>query len=286
MAKKSIKKTKLKTKKTAKPSRKLSRIKPKPVKKVLSVPAPLAAMPKGPAVLSVVPSVQAAPPSPVPVREPQRKIVGPGNTITIVPKVTPSPAPESAAPSNSIEGNVVLTQAIQPSPVQAPKIPWGEINSSIPAKIKFVMQMAQKECEQASTWPFPFAKFMACLPTEVCGLEFALLLMSVDRDVEELSAQTTIGREQIERSLENVKSVLDEKFSSICSEMYRKWTTQLGGPGTSVESLVERYAVARVDRNFQIMLGEVLLIVLGAKNPVIEGRVLRDRWSLNPRIIH
>jgi hypothetical protein len=53
--------------------------------------------------------------------------------------------------------------------------------------------------------------------------------------------------------------------------MSRKLRTQLSGFGVGVESIMDQYLIAKVDRSFQIMLGSVILRVLEEKasNPLM-----------------
>ena len=173
-------------------------------------------------------------------------------------KVAPAPKAEikPTAPSPKIVKPVEPVQQIS-------KKSWTELSRDFPAQVKFLLRTSQAECEQGKAWPFPFAKFMSHLPQEICGEEFAILLMSLDHDTSQIAKICKLDKERVETVLQNGKLNLKESFNKICPEISRKWVSITGGHGRGVESLIEQHLVAKVDRNFQVMLGSVIHKCIG-----------------------
>jgi hypothetical protein len=119
--------------------------------------------------------------------------------------------------------------------------------------------MAEKECRSASTWPFPYAKFLAALPVKMCGRAFAALLLWSDFDSEAVAQKLSIPVVELEQLLAQEGAHVLEYFTQTCPDMYRKLATQLGGVGVSIENLAERYLVSKVDRDFQLFLARLML---------------------------
>jgi hypothetical protein len=247
---------------------------------------PVARTPK----LTVVPAPQPT----VPTRAPLRKVYGANNTITIVPKpgAQPAAAPVEAAAVPSEPELPVLKEVPRPEVVQKiekperPKLAWTDLPSALPAQVKFLVDAAKKECAGAGAWPFAFAKFIASLPDTLCGFEFAALVMSLEHAPDAIAEICKVDQELVEDMLIRGSSDLQDTFSSHCPEIFRKWRAHIGGSALGVESLVEQHLLAKVDRNFQVMLGAVLLKAMGAKNALVNVTPLRDRWSVSSKVIH
>lgn len=170
-----------------------------------------------------------------------RKATTPSNAQT-VPKA-PTSAPQTAA-------KVV--------PIHQ-KMGWSALPSSIPPHIKFLMQSADRECQSASECPFSFAKFIASLPKEMCGFEFALLLLSLEHSDESISKLCKLDLEKVRTTLSHGQDKLREQFSEKCGELERKWFASQRGTGRTVESLVEPYLLPKLDRNLQLLVSSVIL---------------------------
>ena len=239
--KSAVSKTKRPTKKVTKPAA----AKKKPLK---------AAVAKKPA----KPEIAAAP---LPTRAPVRKIIGAGNTVTIVAKsqsqtvVAAAPTVEEPVPAP------VLKIAEAPKPVLAavePKLAWEDAPSYLPPQIRFLALSAKLECEKAAAWPYPFAKFIASLPQDIGAIEFCLALMNVEHEAQVIAKICSLAPERVEAILAYGGDLLRQKFFSNCPEMSRKWRAHSSGSNLSLDSLIEQYLLPKVDRNFQTMLGLLL----------------------------
>lgn len=200
-----------------------------------------------------------------PARAPLRKILGVNNSLTVVPAATATPLPEPP--------KVSLPKPPTPAPkivAEIPKYSWDGLPQHLPAYVKFLIGMAKKECDNALNWPFPFAKFVAALPQEVCGMDFGLLLLNLEHDNAEIARITKLELDLVERAIARGASKMRECFVSICGEMDRKLRTQLAGRGMLVEALIEPYLVAKVDRNFQVAIGAILLKSMRSENGKVQ----------------
>lgn len=90
-------------------------------------------------------------------------------------------------------------------------------------------------------------------------------MLSIEQSNERIAELCQLDLDFVEATLESAKGNVLRKFTSECAEMSRKIRTQLTGFGIGVESIVEQYLIAKVNRNFQIMLGSVILRVLEEK---------------------
>lgn len=226
--------------------------------------------------------------APRPTRAPMRKIIGEGNVITIgpIPTVVQADAQEGSeaettpvaeehsesAPINEINFSASVVKRVLPE-APAIKISWNEVPRNIPNQIKFLVSLAQKECEHAADWPFPFAKFISSLPSDICGLGFSLALMNLDHEYEQISQLTAIESDVVEATVLATLYVMGEKFSNDCPEIYRKWATQRTGTTIGVDVLLERYLVGKVDKNFQCLLGEVLLKAIASRTLFLDEQL-------------
>jgi len=239
-----------------------------------------------------------------PTRAPMRRVFGAGNKITIVPKrmpeenltqtttVTPTPitvpvqeeqvetsSVKVKAPMPTIQEAPKLVVKAPPPPAPLPKLAWSELPKNYPAPVKFLLSMAKKECDSASTWPFSFAKFVTSLPQVICGREFGLLFMSLERSNEEIASACKLKPEEVEAILVSAENNIKEAFDSTCPEIARKCRTQLAGTGMGLESFIEQYVVSKVDRNFQVMLGAMLLKAMGAKASTFDAAGSAARYA-------
>lgn len=203
-----------------------------------------------------------APVPPIPSRAPTRKILDGSNKLRLVPEAAQAALKEIQTEPVKQVAVEETTQIIVPMP----KYMWQDLPSHIPAHIKFVVSMAQKECENAKNWPFPFAKYIAALPEEICGRDFALLLLSLERDTSEIVRLCKISQNIVEASIARGSQVMRDKFVAMCEGLDRKLRTQLTGHGMSVELLIDRHLVAKVDRNFQVAIATILLKDMRAEN--------------------
>lgn len=162
--------------------------------------------------------------------------------------------------------NIPIPKVISAPPTSTaamPKASWADLPRSIPVPVRFLLQAAQKECAAAASWPFPLAKFLSSLPLEFCGKEVSLLVMSLSHGTDEIARITGIAESEIKNSLNHLTTNIDEKFSSECRDIYRKWS----GSRASAESLIEPYQIARVDKNFQILFGEIVMRSIRRASP-------------------
>jgi hypothetical protein len=183
---------------------------------------------------------------PIPLRAPVKKVV---NMPQIVKQVNPP---------------VIEIKKIE-EPKIFSKVAWNALPKYLPAQVRFLIQASKTECEKALGSPFPFAKFISSLPQTQCGLEFSFLFLGLEHELDAIAGLCRLNIEQVQKIATNASSNFVAKFSTECGEMYRKLKTQLTGSGVTVDSLTEQYLIQKVDRNFQIMLGAVILKSLGAK---------------------
>ncbi len=313
--KKESQKRDLKTKRSAKPSAAAKKASGARVGTGKAAPAKAIPFQKKPAKV-VAETVE--PPPAVPTRAPVRKIVGEGKVLQIVAKAAVSersqttesqPVEEQQAPKLEVITSQ-MTSAPRAAAIALPtnsrmsapalevaasaiserelgeKRSWSELPKSFPPRIRFLMAITLKECEQAGAWPFSFSKCIASLPKEICGVDFGLLLLSLDLNLEEVAQCVELDLNEVVLRIKRASAAIDAGFAKHCPDLYRKTIAQLGSVGKSVESIFEQYLVAKVDTQFQFMIGEVLLKALGAENSVVDGRLQRDKWSFNAKSAH
>jgi hypothetical protein len=254
--------------------------KPANTKKPAIVARPAKSAP-APKKLEIVPEPEA------PARAPVRRIIGSSNQVSQVVQAKPSPQVEvplalvlppvqsDVAPARvpKIVPQEVKEPVARKEVVLSPKLTWTSLPKYVPAHIRFLLGMAFKESEQAQSSPFPLAKFISSLPNDICGLQFAILLLSLEHSSERIAELCQADVEFVEATLDNAKANVLQKFTSDCGDMSRKLRTQLSGFGVGVESIMDQYLIAKVDRSFQIMLGSVILKVLTDKaaHPIIRS---------------
>ena len=229
-----------------------------------------------------VPDVAAEPVPVVPTRAPIRKIFGANNkVISVAEKGTPlSSAPASSAQASSVPDPEpepkssgpelpIFIPAIPAVSAAAPlaKVPWNSLPDAVPANVRFLLNSAIKESENASSSPFPFAKFISALPQELCGLEFAMLILNLEHAPEEIGRLCGFTTERVLGLISTGETAITDKFAALCPDMYRKWRAQFAGRTVSVEALIEHHVVSKVDRNFQAVLAGVVLSAMGMKSP-------------------
>lgn len=213
--------------------------------------------------------------SAVPTRLPLKKIIGPDGVRAVVTSHSVIASAEPKHTSESVDDAKSLPvpprlAIVRPAPGPEvteekrpmPKLPWSKIPDTFPVATRFVTSMAEKECRAAASWPFPFARFLATLPDQLCGRGFALLLMCLEHEIKVVAQRAGVEPAEVERTVAREESNLIQMFAASCPEMYRKMSTQLGGVGVSIDTLIERYLVAKVDRAFQLTVGAVILRAL------------------------
>lgn len=216
--------------------------------------------------------------APVPKREPVRKIIGKEASPIAIKKietqavvVTPTLPKIVEIPKS--EPKIEL-KAEKPLSV-LPKLPWDSLPQNIPARYRFLTSMAAKECQNASVWPFSFPKFLASLPRDLCGRDFSYHLMSQDYAVDDIAKMCKVSTDEVLSSLNRIRSEIEERFSAECNEIYRKWC----GSTASIISLVEPYYIAKVDKSFQLTIGEAIIGCM--RNGVEEGRTFQRMAAAN-----
>ena len=234
-----------------------------------------------------------------PTRAPVRKVMRDGKSVIVEPNTAPATLttsqpeasqvivttpevvpvfPKGKMPLPTIVTNIPLTietNGHKPSALESipatPKFSWTGIPKYIPAQIRFILTEASRECEAASTWPFPFAKFIAGLPKEICGVEFALLVLALDREVSTLPELCRLTPERVESLISSGRTSLVHSFSTLCPEICRRWRVHMTGAGREPEGLVEQHLVMKVNRDFQIMLCAIIVQALSAQESAQVG---------------
>lgn len=182
-------------------------------------------------------------------------------------KVLPKVAIKKKTPTSSVlKQPSVKTEVVISMPDTGIKRSWSELPTQFPPQVKFILRMAEKELETVAQYPFPFAKFIYSLPKEVCGMEFALLLLSLEHNEEAIGKLCKMDREGVVKAIESGKLSLGNKFSDMCGEIERKWRA---GSARSLESVAEPYLISNVDRNFQLLVSSVVLKSMGCQNTTV-----------------
>lgn len=203
-----------------------------------------------------------------PRRLPVKKVVG----VELVRSNSKDSAPQStalvsqASDSQEVKADGKATLEI----VRPAKAAWDRLPKYVPPHTRFLMSMAKKECEAATKWPFPFAKFIATLPSDICGLEFAMLVLNLEHAVGYIAAKTKLSDSRVADLIVAGNQALSNKFATECLEMNRKVRTQLAGSGVDVDSLIERFLISQVDRSFQVLLCALILKALGVKSEIYD----------------
>lgn len=199
-------------------------------------------------------------------RAPVRKVIGSDRSLTIVePRVLTEQIVVDDRKVSIEEPIIAPVVTVKPVPaipvatVPIVRVAWTALPKTFPPHIRFFVSMAEKECRSASTWPFPYAKFLSALPVKVCGKAFAAFLLWGDFDSQEIAKKLSIPSNELEHLVAGEGARMLEYFTETCPDMYRKLATQLGGVGVSIDLLAERYLVTKVDRDFQLMIAAMML---------------------------
>ncbi|WKZ56528.1 MAG: hypothetical protein QY326_07305 [Bdellovibrionota bacterium] len=244
---------------------------------------------KEPAAIATSRSDAVVPPAPS--RPPMRKIIGADRKVITLPTVKSTngaqavTSGDNAASSNlaslptptaapaPIQVRDVTSAPLLAHPVEAPsKVSWNALPACLPSSLRFLMNAIRREALEAAAWPFPYAQFISTLPNEMCGLEFALLLLSLEFDAAESALHCGMEEAHVEILLERGRTHLEELFSARCGNMARRFRTQIGKPDLAIGSLVEQFLLANVDRDFQTLLATLLLSSMGSHTVVREHR--------------
>lgn len=284
--------------KAVKKSTRETTAKKKPAKNLKARPAAKLPRPAAqkPAAIQISAPVSAPEPQPIPVeppppaRAPVRKIIGTDRTITIVPRPAERPVeqtqereiPVPQLPSLSTELKLAEAPALALAPAPEPTYDWNSVPDYVPAEVRFSIKNAIKECEAASAWPLPLAKFFASLPAEICGLQFAMMLMNLSQSAEEIAQVCGKPVERILSLLDVAQSNLQEKFSTKCGEIYRRWRLQLSGRGADSAELIAHHSISQVDRDWQVTVANIILKAMGGEHFANGGTPHPNRWWLNP----
>ncbi len=163
---------------------------------------------------------------------------------------------ESISPVNKSDPQVLkkLERALPTQPAKQ-RYAWNALPSAVPVRVRFMIRLASSECSAAAAWPFSFAKFLSALPTAVCGLDFALLLMSQDLSEQDLARICRMPLEEIRAALSRINVEIEELFSAKCNEIFRKWWRS----SAATSLLLEPYHIAKVDKDFQLTIADVVL---------------------------
>lgn len=222
-------------------------------------------------------------PSNQPSRAPVRKVLGANGVISVIKKnEEPMKLSEAAkeikvvVPEAKIEAKPEIKVVQENKRIEDrkliqdirndQKVAWNALPKYLPAHVRFLIDASRKECEKAANSPFPFAKFINSMPAKMCGLEFAYLILSLEHSNDSIADLCKLSADSIERISANAVANFTDKFSSECADMTRKLQTQLAGSGLAIDTLTEQYSISTVDKNFQTMLGAIILKCLGAKN--------------------
>ena len=242
-----------------------------------------------------------------PVRQPTRKIVGPGKTLITLEersKSTEAPGLEGqSSTSNQIPSFTGITVEEQslPSPVTAIPLPklseiftkspspsqtvnrvsspapeavkykWTELPNTISKELKGKLLQMQERCSSAGGSPFPFAKYISSLPSAVCGRQFAMVVAAVDSGGADTEHPQELQGLDGEELLNDACSNIVDLFASLCPGMYRTWKAQIAARSLSVRTLIEHHLVSAVDPEFQETIAAITLRAMGVERPWAMG---------------
>jgi hypothetical protein len=192
------------------------------------------------------------------------------------PSVTipmPSLAPSSSAPY-SVPATPYSGPAIHAPEAQA-KVAWDALPSSISKELRTTLTSLREQCESAAHSPFPFAKFLAAIPHELCAEQFAALLLDVEPDTSPDAIAQKLGKDSasIASLLSDAAANLSDLFAQKCPVMYRNWKAQLAGRVVSAQALMEQHIIGTVNPEFQVHIAQVVLRAFGVKTVKAPSKV-------------
>ena len=175
----------------------------------------------------------------------------------------PTATPSAALPKAPLSSQA----AVDPAPGVG-KVSWSKLPITLSKELKTELGVIASHCASAASSPFPFAKFLAVIPQELCALQFAALLLETSfDDAPEVNAKKIgVSTAQFASLLSDGSSALSELFASHCATMYRSWKAQLVGRVVSAKTLVEHHLIHSIDKEFQQLISRVILCSFGVKS--------------------
>ena len=170
---------------------------------------------------------------------------------------------EKPLPPSQVSAEAIRPAAVPTSPAPTSKVGWDAIPKGVPAHIKFLMKGIAAECSSAAAWPFPMGEFLATVPAQICAHEFACLLLSLEHDSGRIGELCGIPEDRAAILVESGTSHIQEYFAAVCPDIDRKWRAHIRGPGVGIEAIVDQHLVAKVDRDMQLVIGQLILATLG-----------------------
>ena len=200
----------------------------------------------------------------VPSRPPMRKIIGRDSTIQSAEIIQLKPTGNSAASRpEKLESSQAQAFTIQEEVlVLQPKVMWETLPYTVPAALSFIVGSAKRECEKAAASLFSFGKFMAALPRELCGLELAFLIMRLEHESDEIARICDLEAAKLSAHLNRASDVIENTFAAHCPDISRKFHSQIKTGRKVAAALIEPVLIAEVDRNWQILLSELILLTV------------------------
>lgn len=147
------------------------------------------------------------------------------------------------------------------------RVSWNDLPSSLDQDVRKKISRVQEQCKSAASSPFPFAKFISALPIEVCALQFAALLLDLEPNASAPAIAAKLGgtSDTVEALQAEASSILSDLFAQKCPVMYRNWKAQLAGRVVAAQTLIEQHLLGAVDRDFQLLIAQVILRAFGIK---------------------
>ncbi len=213
----------------------------------------------------------------VPSRAPIKRVLG---RAPIVQKVTEerggevssaTTAPNPAKEVHSLKDSLIIQSPVDPNRLAAdkvlaaekvitprPNVPWTALPKTVPPTIRYFVAVAERECRAAARWPFPFARFLAALPSTVSGLTISGFFLSTIGDGARVSDMLRIPADECFALMKSEGDALIELFEKQAPDMARKLRTQLSGVGVPLEQLLERHLVSEVSSDFQVAICHIV----------------------------
>lgn len=139
-----------------------------------------------------------------------------------------------------------------------PNVPWTALPKTVPPTIRYFVAIAERECKAAARWPFPFARFLAALPSTISGLTLSAFFLGTVGDGARISDMLGIAADECFMLIKSEGEALIELFEKQAPDMARKLRTQLSGVGVPLEQLLERHLVSEVSSDFQVALCHIV----------------------------
>lgn len=140
---------------------------------------------------------------------------------------------------------------------------WRPNEKRYGAALRAFFGLVEWQCKLAAAWPFAFARFMARIPQRMGSDEFGALALAVDRGTDAAAELLGVDPAEVGALVERGREQIAALFESESPDLERQWNIALRGSGVVVDHLIQRYVVDSLNREFQMLLGRMLVLALG-----------------------